>query len=715
MRTRHGITQVRGFKAVLRSAEFQSFLSEHPQAWRRWNVLRPILDSTLTIRQAAATFGVSERTIYRWKARYDRSNWYSLIGEPKQPKTTPRTKAPPWMFNRVTEIANDNLAWGAPKIADYIRLYDPVDRWIRGRTVSRLLARGLQQGDIVPRVRLKKLKKTRMDVRGRTINRITNSTDPASSPGERVHQDAVIAHIYDAGRSLLRKLVFSNSLDRYSRAGMIIAGEGAPDALLTKRSLASLQCLIGEPILEKISDNGSENLGEMIEYCEGETIVQLFTYPHAPKQNAVVERFNRTFQEECLLGRRIDLLQPIEVIQERINAWLVFYNTERPHEALGGIPPILALFRWKLSQLPPDRRSDETCCHMLWRGTLCERGGYSILKSMTINIPDTDLLEKEFNNVADKLKTLLAQPGTPLVCTDLQRSLDELKGAHDALLKRKKLSKQEEEEALKFIASVEARILGIKEGTKQDVQQRIEQARNALTLVLTTNNPDQLNQPITDLEDALTGATAAPPTRTWSQKLRITKSPEETARTVLKQAKERKQLLLEQKDAQNRLNASSTGVRDTLQNLHASFPQTRDDIRLAQSELRQQTVQLENDASRAKQLNVTPAQGYDEGAIDTLIKEAREMQQQLDRAGDRENIAEAKERQRTTLDDALQALQTTLKTPAPDINLLYAQRQALAQAVEKMGGGYDVAEVNSALVESQRRIDEQVRSKKRKP
>lgn len=369
MRTRHGITQIQGFKRILRSSQFQSFLSEHPEAQRRWNILRPILDGILTVDQAALTFAVHERTLYRWKADYDPGNWYSLLGASKTPHTTPRTQAPPWQYDRVREIANENLAWGAPKIFQYIRLHDPVGRRIQERTVSRLLARGLEQGDIVPRVRLRRSKRTRRDVRGRTINRVMNSTDPAAAPGERVHQDAVIVHVYDAGRNLLRKLAFENSLDRHSRAGMVVVGQ-VPNSALTRCSLSSLQRLIGEPIREKISDNGGENLGEMIEYCEGETIVQLFTYPHAPKQNAVVERFNRTFQEECLLGRHINLLQPIEVIQEQVNAWLVFYNTERPHEALDGVPPVITLFRWKLKQLPLERRENETCCHMLWRGTV---------------------------------------------------------------------------------------------------------------------------------------------------------------------------------------------------------------------------------------------------------------------------------------------------------------------------------------------------------
>ena len=368
MRTRHGITQVRGFKCILHSSQFQSFLDEHPEAQRRWNVLRPIFDETITIAQAAATFQLSDKTIDRWKAQYDRANWYSLLPRSRSPHVRPRTLTPLERKQRVVAIANDRLAWGAPKICAYIRQEDSVALHIGKRTVSRILAKGLLSGEIVPRVKLKALVHHHRDVRGRTINRVKNSTDPASAPGERVHCDGVIVQIFLAAQGILRKLYFSNTIDRFSKVGMVAVGEHLVPAL-TIASHQALEKILGEPIKEKINDNGSENLGACIEYYEGENIVQLFTYPHAPKQNAVAERFNRTFQEECLLGRRIDLTQPIEVIQEQINAWLIEYNTERPHEGIGNMTPIRKLVAWKFAQLPKDRQADPLCGQMLWRGT----------------------------------------------------------------------------------------------------------------------------------------------------------------------------------------------------------------------------------------------------------------------------------------------------------------------------------------------------------
>lgn len=380
MRTRHGITQVRGFKTVLRSAAFEAFLDEHPDARKRWNVLRPVLDGTITIEQAATTFSLSEKTIDRWKAQYDGKNWYSLQPKSRRPNTIPRMKSPLWMYSRVREIASAFPAWGGPKIFHYIRNQDPIDRQIKKRTVGRLLAMGLKNADIVPRVKLKALIHHRRDVRGRTINRVKNSTDAASAPGERVHCDGVIVQIFLAKQRILRKLYFSNTIDRFSKIGMVVVGEHLFPAL-TIASHKALEKILGEPIREKINDNGSENLGACIDYYEGENIVQLFTYPHAPKQNAVCERFNRTFQEECLLGKRIDLTQPIEIIQEQINVWLIEYNTVRPHEGIDNMTPVRKLFTWKFQQLPKEHQADPLCGQMLWQGTRCRETHRRMLKS----------------------------------------------------------------------------------------------------------------------------------------------------------------------------------------------------------------------------------------------------------------------------------------------------------------------------------------------
>lgn len=367
MKTVHGINRFVGFKKMYLSAAFEDFLDEHPEACRRWDILRPIIDGKMTQELAADAFHVNERTIRRWLAQYDPKNWYSLLSKSRRPLKTPRSQIPLERYQRICAIANSELSWGAPLLCDYVRLHDDVHLWLGERTVSRILKRGLRNGDIQTRRRIRTLVKRRRDLRGRTIKRVEKSTKDTESPGERVNTDGVVVHIYDAGKVLVRKLYFSCSIDRYCRAAMVTVGE-ALNADLTIENHSKIRTLLGEPIEEVVNDGGPENLGDCIEYYEGENLVQSFTFPHSPKQNAIVERFNRTFQEECLLGRCIDLMQSIHSLQEEINAWLVFYNTERPHQALGGIPPILQLFRWKFVHLP-EGKQDSTSGHMLWRGT----------------------------------------------------------------------------------------------------------------------------------------------------------------------------------------------------------------------------------------------------------------------------------------------------------------------------------------------------------
>jgi transposase InsO family protein len=86
------------------------------------------------------------------------------------------------------------------------------------------------------------------------------------------------------------------------------------------------------------TDNGSEFLSEFEEYCQVEKLTHLFTYPHSPKINGVVERFNRTIQEDCL-EVYYDELDDLTRINQRLSEYLVFYHNERVHKTLGNRTP----------------------------------------------------------------------------------------------------------------------------------------------------------------------------------------------------------------------------------------------------------------------------------------------------------------------------------------------------------------------------------------
>ncbi len=63
--------------------------------------------------------------------------------------------------------------------------------------------------------------------------------------------------------------------------------------------------------------------------------------PHRPDKNAYVERYHRTYGQECLQVHRPSTLQEVREVTE---AFLCHYNYERPHQgrACGNIPPRVA-------------------------------------------------------------------------------------------------------------------------------------------------------------------------------------------------------------------------------------------------------------------------------------------------------------------------------------------------------------------------------------
>ena len=86
------------------------------------------------------------------------------------------------------------------------------------------------------------------------------------------------------------------------------------------------------------TDNGSEFLGEFNDYLSQIQIRHEFIYQKSPKINGVVERFNRTIQEE-FIERNDEILYDQEKFNQKLANYLIWYNTKRPHYSLGQISP----------------------------------------------------------------------------------------------------------------------------------------------------------------------------------------------------------------------------------------------------------------------------------------------------------------------------------------------------------------------------------------
>ncbi len=85
--------------------------------------------------------------------------------------------------------------------------------------------------------------------------------------------------------------------------------------------------------------------------------IHWYTYPKTPKINAYVKRFNRTLQEE-FLNYHEDLLFEPQAFNRELIAWLLWYNSQRPHWGLKLKSPVQFL----MEQKPKE-------CKMRWPNT----------------------------------------------------------------------------------------------------------------------------------------------------------------------------------------------------------------------------------------------------------------------------------------------------------------------------------------------------------
>ena len=127
-----------------------------------------------------------------------------------------------------------------------------------------------------------------------------------------------------------------NVIDDYNREGLTI---DVDLSLPSGRVIRALERVIewrGKPEAIRC-DNGPEYISQqLIEWTNRHQITLLYIQPGKPTQNAYIERFNRTARHEWL---ELHLFKSIEHAQILATQWLWTYNNERPHTAIGGIPP----------------------------------------------------------------------------------------------------------------------------------------------------------------------------------------------------------------------------------------------------------------------------------------------------------------------------------------------------------------------------------------
>lgn len=285
-------------------------------------------------RAAHDAFGISRRTLYRWQAalRKEQGNLNALDPKSTAPKQRRHRQYPSGFTERVIALRSLHPRLGKEKLAPLLNQEGyTISVSFTGRTLGDLKKTGRMPSPV------------RLSFSGKTGNlteRIVKPKKKLRRPkGYRVLEaDTVVRFIDGAKRYILTGI---DTEKRTAFAGAYTNHGSASASDFLKKCKAVLpDC---PSALQ--TDNGSEFALHFTHTAADLSLTHFHTYPRSPKMNAHVERFNRTLDEEFLQWNRALLRDDVRAFNDKLIDWLLWYNGERPHYALGQISPFRAMMQ----------------------------------------------------------------------------------------------------------------------------------------------------------------------------------------------------------------------------------------------------------------------------------------------------------------------------------------------------------------------------------
>lgn len=224
------------------------------------------------------------------------------------------------VIEALNAVVAENSRWGFWKCFDRLRT---LQYWWNHKRVHRVY------------------RALRLNLPRRTKRRVPRRVQhPLDAPAQLNHvwaldfmQDA----LYDG-----RTFRTCNILDEGNREGLAIEVGRSLPSLRVIAVLDELIALHGPPYALRV-DNGPELTSiALTRWAAQQGIKLLYIQPGKPQQNAYIERFNRTYRHEVL---NAFVFSSIAEVRELTNSWLTTYNTQRPHDSLGRVPPLTFLPR----------------------------------------------------------------------------------------------------------------------------------------------------------------------------------------------------------------------------------------------------------------------------------------------------------------------------------------------------------------------------------
>ena len=281
-------------------------------------------------------FDISRKTFYKWLKKYDPNNLFTLEDESRAPINVRQPEITSEQKLRVIQLRKKYIRYSKIKLAKiYLREYEePISSWKIQRVIQQYnLYYNPRKTAKITRRRLKAVKKRRI-------------TELKKKPknGFLICIDAI-----ELRYSNLKRYIFTG-IDSYSKVAFARMYRRA-NSYNASDFLNRLMYLTGGKIENIQTDNGSEFEKYFRYSCDKLNLKRYHSRPRTPKDNPVIERFNRTLQEEFV--NRGNFNPDVVQFNSNLTEWLIEYNFYRPHDSLGNETPININNSTKVSPMYP--------------------------------------------------------------------------------------------------------------------------------------------------------------------------------------------------------------------------------------------------------------------------------------------------------------------------------------------------------------------------
>src|SRR5437868_2525506 len=301
---------------------------------QRYKAVLAVIADGRTVTQVARDWNVARQTVHAWLARYEADGLEGLANGSHRPAHCPH-QMPATVEAQLLEMRRAKPYWGARRLA-----LELARKGVQAAPSKSAVYRSLVRAGVI-------------DPLQRQRRRETWKRWERAAPMELWQFDTVHGFLLADGTSA-KALTGIDDHSRFCVSARLMTRERT-QAVCDGFSAALKTYGVPSQVL---TDNGKVFTGRFAQppvevmfdrICRENGVDHLLTQPRSPTTTGKIERFHRTMRVEFDTRQ---VFKDLKMAQAALDEWVVYYNTQRPHQSLGELTPAK---RFRAAAAPPRR------------------------------------------------------------------------------------------------------------------------------------------------------------------------------------------------------------------------------------------------------------------------------------------------------------------------------------------------------------------------